>query len=47
VSGKLERLVQQARSGQNIPFTLPARISAMDIVADLIRKVGVSISTDM
>jgi hypothetical protein len=35
--------VQQPRGGQNIPLTPPARISAMNIVGDLLRKVGVSI----
>jgi hypothetical protein len=39
--------VQQPRGGQNIPLTPPARISAMNIVGDLLRKVGVSISADM
>lgn len=34
--------VQQPRGGQNIPLTPPARISAMNIVGDLLRKVGVS-----
>jgi len=39
--------VQQPRGGQNIPLTPPARISAMNIVGDLLRKVGVSVSADM
>ena len=39
--------VQQSRGGQNIPLTPPARISAMNIVGDLLRKVGVSVSADM
>jgi hypothetical protein len=38
--------VQQSRGGQNIPLTPPARISAMNIVGDLLRKVGVSVSAD-
>jgi hypothetical protein len=38
--------VQQPRGGQNIPLTPPARISAMNIVGDLLRKVGVSVSAD-
>lgn len=32
--------MQQPRGGQNIPLTPPARISAMNIVGDLLRKVG-------
>ncbi|GFG29998.1 hypothetical protein Cfor_00590 [Coptotermes formosanus] len=32
--------MQQSRGGQNIPLTPPARISAMNIVGDLLRKVG-------
>lgn len=40
--------VQQSGGGQNIPLTPPARISAMNIVGDLLRKVGVSlISVDI
>jgi hypothetical protein len=39
--------VQQPRGGQTIPLTPPARISAMNIVGDLLRKVGVSVSADM
>jgi hypothetical protein len=35
--------VQQAGGGQNIPLTPPARISAINIVGDLLRKVGVSV----
>lgn len=39
--------VQQPRGEQNIPLTPPARISAMNIVGDLLRKVGVSVSANM
>jgi hypothetical protein len=35
--------VQQPGGGQNIPLTPPARICAMNIVGDLLRKVGVSV----